>query len=165
MMLHIHKEARIVSAGKLSRKYKEKSSIAEDWKLAAPCGLYCGACVDFLEYKNCGGCDCKSGTGAALEHHSSCDVYKCCGEKNLNGCNDCAELPCSKLIQFCYSPIWTHHFPCIENLKRQRSVGKENWLKEQRETWSNRWYLERWLWLQKKCENKLRTFLKETKET
>ena len=28
----------------------------EDSKLAAPCGLYCGACIDHLVHKNCHGC-------------------------------------------------------------------------------------------------------------
>lgn len=30
----------------------------EENKLAAPCGLYCGACIDYLIYKSCHGCGC-----------------------------------------------------------------------------------------------------------
>jgi hypothetical protein len=83
-------------------------------------------------------------------------------KKNLDTCGDCEEFPCSKLIQFCYSPIWSHHLPVIENLRRQKTIGTKKWVKEQREVWSNEWYLKRWLWLQKECEDKLRRFQRET---
>jgi len=43
---------------------------------------------------------------------------------------ECDELPCSKLIQFCYSPVWLHHMPAIENLKRQKAIGTEKWHNE-----------------------------------
>ncbi len=135
---------------------------ADDKKLIAPCGLYCGACVDYLDYKSCHGCRCNCGTCAGAEHRGSCDIYECCVNQNgLDSCANCRDLPCSKLIQFCYSPIWFHHLPVIENLRRQKAVGMEKWLKEQREIWSNDWYLKRWLWLQKECENRLRRFKKE----
>ena len=134
-----------------------------DLKLAAPCGLYCGSCVDYLEYKSCHGCRCTCGGCAGLEHQGSCDIYKCCvDKKSLDTCASCDEMPCSMLIQFCYSPIWDHHLPVIEDLRRQKAVGTENWVKEQREVWSNEWYLKRWVWLQKECEKKLLRFKEGT---
>jgi hypothetical protein len=75
-----------------------------------------------------------------------------------------SELPCSKLIQFCYSPIWLHHLPVIENLRRQKAVGVKRWMKEQEEAWSNEWYLQRWIGLQKECENKLKQSLADSKD-
>ena len=133
-------------------------------KLAAPCGLYCGACIDYLVYKNCHGCGCNCGTCAASEHHKRCEIYNCCvRQKSHETCAECKELPCSKLIQFCYSPVWLHHLPVIENLRRQRATGTEKWLEEQKEAWSNEWYLQRWLWLQKECENRLERSLEESK--
>ena len=142
----------------------KKLSTTDERKLLAPCGLYCGSCVDYVEYKRCHGCNCTCGTCASLKHHELCDIYKCCVEKNIDTCQGCDDLPCSKLIQFCYSPIWTHHFPVIENLRRQKAVGTEKWLKEQREIWSSEWYLKRWLWLQKECEKKLQRFQKEAEK-
>ena len=140
-----------------------KTDDSAEVKLAAPCGLYCGSCVDYIEYKSCHGCGCTCGNCAGLAHQQSCDIYKCCVEKKgLKTCADCDELPCSKLIQFCYSPVWTHHLPVIENLRRQKAVGVGKWVKEQREVWSNEWYLKRWVWLQKECENKLRRFQQES---
>ena len=136
----------------------------DDKKLAAPCGLYCGSCIDYLLYKHCHGCGCNCGTCAASGHHKRCEIYRCCIEqKNLETCADCKELPCSNLIRFCYSPVWLHHLPVIENLRRQKNIGTAEWLKEQKETWSNEWYLQRWLWLQKNCESRLKRSQEESK--
>ncbi len=133
-------------------------------RLAAPCGLYCGACIDYLFYKKCHGCSCNRGECDASAHHKNCDVYKCCVEqKGLETCGECNELPCSKLIQFCYSPIWLSHLPVIENLRRQKAVGVKRWTKEQEEAWSNEWYLQRWIGLQKECENKLKQSFADSK--
>jgi hypothetical protein len=136
-------------------------SLAE--KLAAPCGIYCGACIDYLLYKSCHGCCCKCGKCDSLEHHKQCDVYKCCVEqRRLKDCSECEDFPCS-IIQFCYNPIWLHHLPVIENLRRRKKVGIEKWLNEQKENWTNEWYLQRWLWFQKECENRLKRSSEETK--
>ena len=136
----------------------------EDNKLAAPCGLYCGACIDYLVYGNCHGCGCECGTCAASEHHKTCDVYKCCVEqRGFKGCNECGELPCSRLVQFCCNPVWLHHSPVVESLRRRKAIGTRKWLKEQKKVWSNEWYLQKWLWFQKECENRLKQSLEESK--
>ena len=133
-------------------------------KLAAPCGLYCGACIDYLVYKTCHGCGCSCGTCTAPEHHKSCELYKCCVEqKDHETCAECKELPCSMLIQFCNNPVWLHHLPVIENLRRQKAIGTEKWFKEQKEIWKSKWYLQRWLRLQKGCESRLERSLEESK--
>lgn len=143
---------------------KNYLSKIDDNKLAAPCGLYCGACIDYLVYKNCHGCGCNCGTCAASEHHKRCGVYKCCVEqKGHETCRECKELACSKLIQFCYNPVWLYHLSVIENLRRQKAIGTEKWLKEQKETWSIERYLQRWLWLQKECKSRLERSLEESK--
>jgi hypothetical protein len=53
--------------------------------------------------------------------------------------------------------------PVIENLRRQEAIGIRKWLEEQKETWSNEWYLQRWIWLQKECESRLEKSLEESK--
>jgi hypothetical protein len=139
--------------------HAKKIRIRKDYsrKLAAPCGLYCGACIDYLIYKNCHGCGCNCGTCAASEHHKRCELYKCCViQRGHETCTQCKEFPCSMLIQFSYNPVWLHHASVIENLRRQSAIGIEEWLKEQKEIWKNEWYLQRWLWLQKECENRLK---------
>ena len=73
-----------------------KMDKSADGRLAAPCGLYCGSCVDYIEYKSCHGCGCACGNCAGFAHQQSCDIYKCCVEKKgLKTCADCDELPCS----------------------------------------------------------------------
>jgi hypothetical protein len=125
--------------------------------LAAPCGLYCGACIDYLIYETCHSCGCECGKCAASDHHKRCEIYRCCaGHEDHESCKDCRDLPCSKLIQFCYNPVWLHHLPIIENLRRQKALGIGKWLKEQEEVWINDWHLQRWLWLQKTCEGRLK---------
>lgn len=126
-------------------------------KLAAPCGLYCGACIDYLEHKSCHGCTCQCAVCSASEHHQHCNIYACCVEqKRLEACSECEDFPCSNLIQFCYNPIWLHHLPIIENLGRRKAIGTKRWLKEQEAAWKNDWYLQRWIWLQKECEDRLK---------
>ena len=138
-------------------------SQAEDNKLVGLCGLYCGACIDYLVYKSCHGCGCDCGGCAASGHHGSCGIYKCCvGQNGHETCSDCHEFPCSKLILFCYNPVWLHHLPVIENLRRQKARGVKKWLEEQKEAWANEWYLQRWLWLQKECEKRLKQSLDES---
>ena len=139
-------------------------SEVDNSKLVASCGLYCGACIDYLVYKSCHGCGCNCGACASSEHHKRCEIYECCVKlKGYTTCRECEELPCSKLIQFCYSPVWLHHSPVIENLRRQKTIGIKKWLKEQKEAWSNIWYLKRWVWLQKRCEGRLEKSTEESK--
>lgn len=135
-----------------------------DEKLAAPCGLYCGACIDRLVYESCHGCGCSCEKCAATEHHKRCNIYQCSvSERKLASCSECSEFPCTKLIQFCYNPVWMHHLPVIENLKRRQKIGLEKWLEEQRQFWKNDWYRRAWLWFQKECEERLEKYLEESK--
>ena len=139
-----------------------KAKIPEEvW--AAPCGLYCGACIDNLVYKNCHGCNCTCEKCAAVEHHKSCNIYQCCVEqRKLKDCSECSDFPCTQLIHFCYSPIWQHHFHVLENLKRRKAIGTRKWLREQEGFWQDYpWYLNAWLWLQRECEERLKKFRKE----
>jgi len=69
------------------------------------------------------------------------------------------------LIQFCFNPVWFHHLPILENLRRQKAVGTEKWLEEQKEIWKNKWHLQRWLWLQKECESRLERSLEAAGST
>jgi len=138
-------------------------STVDETKLVAPCGLYCGSCIDYLVYKSCHSCGCDCGKCDASGHHVRCEIYRCCvKQKGHEACCECEEFPCSKLIRFCYNPVWLHHLPVIENLRRRKTIGTKKWLEEQRETWSNEWYLRRWLWFQKECEKRLESSLEET---
>ena len=152
-----------VTGSETLKKEEPEPLSAAEVRFAAPCGLYCGACIDYLVHKSCHGCGCQCGKCDSLEHHRQCDIYHFCVEqKGLKACHECEEFPCSRLTQFCYNPVWLHHLTVIENLRRQKTVGTERWLKEQKEVWKNEWYLRRWLWFQKECENRLKQSLEES---
>lgn len=133
-------------------------------KTAAPCGLYCGACIYYLVNRSCHGCGCECGDCDALDHHKKCDIFKCCVEqKGHKACCDCVDFPCSILIRFCHDPVWLYHSSVIENLQRRKAIGIRKWLEEQEQTWSNTRYLKRWLWFQKQCKNRLLQSMRESK--
>jgi hypothetical protein len=132
--------------------------------LAAPCGLYCGACIAYLVSKTCHGCMCTCGNCDAKSLRKKCRIHSCCFKRhNIEACCKCKDFPCSLLTQFCHDPVWTTHSTVIENLRRRKKLGTDKWLEEQARTWRDRKYLCRWLWLQEKCMNKSRGHLKESK--
>ena len=47
---------------------------------------------------NCDGCLSKG--GKLIGYCQSCEIRKCCCEKNLDNCASCEEQPCEKLIKF-----------------------------------------------------------------
>ena len=92
--------------------------------LAAPCGLYCGNCSEFLLDRTCHGCGCDCGQCAAGPHRRACDIYLCCvAERGLETCAECDDFPCTRLIQFAYDPIWRSHLPVLENLRLIQRIG------------------------------------------
>jgi hypothetical protein len=121
----------------------------------APCGLYCGNCSDRLVAEVCHGCGCTCGQCAAQPHHEACAIYHCCVvEKGLATCADCDEMPCTRVIQFAYDPIWRTHRPIVENLRRIRRIGAQAWLAEQAAYWADQRRLDRWVQLHQECEEK-----------
>ena len=127
-------------------------------KLAAPCGLYCGNCSKLLLDKTCHGCGCDCGQCAAGPHRTACAIYRCCitAERGLEGCAECDDFPCTRIIQFAYDPIWRTHLPILENLRRRRRIGVEGWLDEQAAYWADQRRLDRWIQLHRECKAKYR---------
>ena len=56
-------------------------------KLAAPCGLYCGACKFYLVDK-CEGCKKK--------REEKCPIWKCAENLGMRFCGECEHFPCEK---------------------------------------------------------------------
>jgi len=118
-----------------------------DEMLAPPCGLYCGICPDF------GGGQCP-GCTVQKPAEADCDIIKCVSGRHLETCAACPDLPCTLLIQFTVDPVWRTHLPCIENLRRQKKIGPESWLKEQAELWKDDKRRNRWRALSEECGRK-----------
>ncbi len=126
--------------------------------LAAPCGLYCVACNAYADGA-CHGCGCECGKCGG-KRAKWCDIAKCAKEKGVDTCASCPDMPCTRVIQFTNDPVWRTHTPCVENLRRQKLIGMEAWIEEQKTYWSDERKLKRWLALQKECANRERTFAK-----
>ena len=126
---------------------------------AAPCGLYCGVCGDYTN-DVCHGCRCDCGKCIGQGHEDGCDIAKCVNSRKLESCADCKELPCSRLTQFTFDPIWRTHSPCIENLRRRKKIGTDAWLKEQEAFWKDDRKRRAWDYLGAECERRMDEFRK-----
>ena len=62
-----------------------------DEKLIGRCGFYCGACSTYIA-ENCGGCDSEHKAG-------DCFSRDCVIGKGLRFCGECANFPCSDIIE------------------------------------------------------------------
>ena len=140
---------------------QEKAMTHEaDVTLAPPCGLYCGICGARASY-DCHGCGCDCGMCAGQGHATSCKIARCAAERKVDSCADCKEFACTRLIQFCYDPIWRTHAPVIENLRRRKTVGTKAWLAEQEEFWKDEKHREGWMALGRECSERNRQATKK----
>ncbi len=124
-------------------------------KLAPACGLYCGICADH-QSGECHGCGCDCGRCAGQAHAAQCATAHCAASRKIESCADCAELPCTKLIQFAFDPIWRTHGVCIENLRRRKQIGTARWLAEQAAYWKDEQARRGWAALYEECSVKWR---------
>ena len=105
--------------------------------LTAPCGLYCGSCRQYLAkseglLKQIGlkqGCD-----GCRLRNKNCKFIKRDCSalrKKEIDYCFECENFLCDNLIKL--DDIYQSRFQTslIENLRRIKEVGTDNWVKEQ----------------------------------
>lgn len=105
--------------------------------LAAPCGLYCGSCRQYLAkseglLKQIGlkqGCD-----GCRIRNKNCAFIRKGCSalrKQELDFCFECKEFPCDDLTKLDEIYQTRFHTSLIENLKRIEEIGVDKWVKEQ----------------------------------
>lgn len=101
-------------------------------KLACPCGLYCGICIEFKE--KCKGKCCNDYKGDMF--YGECKLYKCCvNEKGLEHCGLCKEFPC-EFFKKHYDPAMGEEkgtldvLRRIKELKKRTKIGTEEWVKK-----------------------------------
>jgi len=126
-------------------------------KLAAPCGLYCGACsiragaergdTQFLELAaagiaqylghpvkaedlNCEGC---LADVLAIQCRE-CTIRDCAVSKGFTRCAECGDFPCPTITAFNNDGM-AHHGEVLENIRREREIGIDAWLEEQARRW------------------------------
>ncbi len=119
-------------------------------ELAGYCGLYCGSCETFRAWKEkdaallmkeaaesgrpiedirCDGCK----SAEVIFWCSRCRIKECAEGKGLEFCFECRDFPCGVLLEFEGSA--EHHEGVIQELKRIREVGVDDWLREQDRRW------------------------------
>ncbi len=77
----------------------------------AYCGLICKLCHLSDE---CDGCKSKNNRCSKYLSSTGCYQFKCCVEKTINGCWECAEFPCNKdMYSDTYSPKIRAFARCI----------------------------------------------------
>ncbi|MFO7796189.1 MAG: DUF3795 domain-containing protein [Promethearchaeati archaeon] len=108
----------------------------EKKKLVARCGLWCGACrayllkkKDMLEEKGykrgCNGCWIQDKNCAFLR--KKCEKLG----NNIDFCFECEELPCAALKTLNDTYMTRYNVNLVENLKRMKQIGIDEWIKEQ----------------------------------
>lgn len=108
-----------------------------DNNLAAPCGIYCGACRQYLLLKKnlleergyktgCKGCRIRNKKCVFIRR--DCAALR---NKEIDFCYECDEFPCQKLLKLDGHYQEKYYVNCISNLKRIKKIGFEKWLEEQ----------------------------------
>jgi len=113
-----------------------------DNNLAAPCGIYCGACRQYLVLKKdlleergfkkgCKGC--------RIQHKKCAFIRRDCPalwKKEIDFCYECENFPCENLqkIDSLYQERYSVNM--IKNLERIEEIGVAKWLHEQEELYS-----------------------------
>jgi hypothetical protein len=110
--------------------------------LAAPCGIYCGFCRQYLVLKKdqleqrgfklgCQGCRIRNKNCAMIRR--DCPHLK---KKKIEFCYQCEEFPCAKLVDLSENYRERFFVDLTENLKRIEAIGAEKWLAEQRQLYT-----------------------------
>lgn len=105
--------------------------------LAAPCGIYCGACRQYLLWKKdlleergykigCKGCRIRNKNCAFIRR--DCPALR---KKEFEFCYECEKFPCQKLQKMNNLYHVKYYVNMVNNLKRIEEIGVEKWLKEQ----------------------------------
>lgn len=126
--------------------------------LVAVCGLYCGACPMYLATQSddeqkrstllkrlSSGptkltiddllCDSCLGNGRVASFCQRCAIRACPASKsNVIRCSDCPDFPCSRITDFNNDGM-LHHAEVLDNLRRIREMGVEEWAEFEEERW------------------------------
>ena len=104
--------------------------------LAAPCGVYCGACRSYLLLKKdiieergyksgCNGCRIRNKKCSYIKR--DCALIR---KNEIEFCYECDAFPCSNLKKLDDMYSKRYGVSQIKNLKRLKEVGFEQWIQE-----------------------------------
>jgi len=110
--------------------------------LAAPCGIYCGACRQYLVLKKgqlkkrgfklgCKGCRVRNKKCKWIR--KDCSAMK---RGDFEFCCECDNLPCQGLKELDEIYQERYNVNMVDNLKRIEEIGVEKWLQEQKKLYT-----------------------------
>ena len=99
--------------------------VKSDHRLATPCGLYCGECLNYE--RPCKGCVPSNGRPA----WGKCKTYACTTEKKIEHCGKCTEFPCSLFLNQYSRELgpWRVFYKAGQLLYREK-IGTTAWVRE-----------------------------------
>jgi len=107
--------------------------------IAAPCGLYCGTCRQYLALKKdlleekglklgCKGCRVRNKKCTFIRR--DCPALL---KNKIEFCYECENFPCENLDELSDIYVKRYSVDLVENLKRMKKIGVKEWLHEQKE--------------------------------
>ncbi len=113
----------------------------KEMNLAAPCGMYCGACRHYLVLKKDllkkkgfkRGC-----VGCRIRNKKCVHIKKDCAKirnNQIDFCIDCGDFPCNNLNKIENRYKQKYDVSLIENLRKLKEIGVNEWLEEQDKRW------------------------------
>jgi hypothetical protein len=110
--------------------------MADAWlaNMLAPCGMNCGVCYVYLKKKNpCLGC--RGQEDSKPEHCRKCEIKDCAQAKSIDFCSACSSFPCAIIKRMDKSYRQRYQVSLIESAIRQKAIGAEQYLSEERQKW------------------------------
>ncbi len=104
--------------------------------LFAPCGMNCGICLGYLRDKNV----CKGCRNLDINYAKSCVncIIRNCGLLKMTEsgfCYECEIYPCRRLKNLDKRYRTKYHMSMLENLDRIKSIGLNEFAKEEQKRW------------------------------
>jgi hypothetical protein len=102
--------------------------------MLAPCGMNCALCYAHLrKSKPCLGC--RGPDESKPKHCRQCRIYNCAQGYDVRYCVDCPVFPCVVVKRLDKSYRQRYQVSLMDNARRLKAVGVEQYLHEERETW------------------------------
>jgi hypothetical protein len=103
--------------------------------MLAPCGINCRVCYVYLRKKKpCLGC--RGQDDAKPEHCRKCKIKDCALGQSIDFCFDCTSFPCVTIKRLDKNYRQRYQVSLIANAIRLKTVGAQQYLREEREKWT-----------------------------
>jgi hypothetical protein len=103
--------------------------------MLAPCGINCAVCYGHLRKKRiCPGC--RGQETSQPVYCRRCKIRDCAVSRGIDFCYECESFPCPRIKQIDKRYRLRYHVSLIENGIRIKTVGLEQFLREDKQKWT-----------------------------